>query len=111
MELTTPKNIAAMLPTHGQKEKASSSSGTKIDDETTTNTNTNTTVHQKHSVGAARRPRRRPKSNLLLTIPSHLWRQVLTFYGYKDYTLPGVATPPFCQSPSYKPKKFNKSPP
>jgi hypothetical protein len=81
-----PKNIAAMLPTHGQKEKAASSSGTKLDDETTTNT---TVVHQKHSVGAARRPRRRPKSNLLLTIPSHLWRHVLTFYGYKDYTLAG----------------------
>ena len=83
MELTTPKTIAAMamLPTHGQKEKASSS-GTKLDDETTTNT---TVVHQKHSVGAARRP----KSNLLLTIPSHLWRHVLTFYGYKDCTLAG----------------------
>jgi hypothetical protein len=28
-------------------------------------------------------------SNLLLTLPSHLWRHVLTFYGYKDHTLAG----------------------
>ncbi len=26
---------------------------------------------------------------MLLTLPSHLWRHVLTFYGYKDYTLAG----------------------
>jgi hypothetical protein len=28
-------------------------------------------------------------SNLLLTLPSHLWRHILTFFGYKDYTLTG----------------------
>jgi hypothetical protein len=27
--------------------------------------------------------------NLLLTLPTHMWRHVLTFYGYKDYTLAG----------------------
>jgi hypothetical protein len=26
-------------------------------------------------------------SNLLLTLPSHLWRHILAFFGYKDYTL------------------------
>jgi hypothetical protein len=28
-------------------------------------------------------------SNLLLALPSHLWRHILTFFGYKDYTLTG----------------------
>jgi len=28
-------------------------------------------------------------SNLLLTLPSHVWRHILTFCGYKDYTLAG----------------------
>ena len=28
-------------------------------------------------------------SNLLLTLPSHLWRHILSFFGYKDYTLAG----------------------
>jgi hypothetical protein len=26
---------------------------------------------------------------MLLTLPTHLWQHVLTFYGYKDYTLAG----------------------
>jgi hypothetical protein len=29
------------------------------------------------------------RSNLLLKLPTHLWRHVLTFYGYKNYTLAG----------------------
>jgi hypothetical protein len=29
------------------------------------------------------------RSNLLLKLPTHLWRHVLTFYGYKDHTLAG----------------------
>jgi hypothetical protein len=32
-------------------------------------------------------------SNLLLTLPSHLWRHILTFFGYKDYTLTGRTCP------------------
>jgi hypothetical protein len=28
-------------------------------------------------------------SNLLLTLPTHLWRHVLMFFGYKDHTLAG----------------------
>ena len=28
-------------------------------------------------------------SNLLSTLPSHVWRHILTFCGYKDYTLAG----------------------
>ena len=31
------------------------------------------------------------RGNLLLTLPTHLWRHVLTFHGYKDYTLAGRA--------------------
>jgi hypothetical protein len=30
-------------------------------------------------------------SNLLLTLPTQLWRHVLTFHGYKDHTLAGRA--------------------
>ena len=30
-------------------------------------------------------------SNLLLALPTHLWRHVLTFHGYKDHTLAGRA--------------------
>jgi hypothetical protein len=28
-------------------------------------------------------------SNLLLTLPTHMWQHILSFYGYKDYTLAG----------------------
>ena len=31
------------------------------------------------------------RGNLLLTLPTHLWRHVLTFHGYKDHTLAGRA--------------------
>jgi len=29
------------------------------------------------------------RSNLLLKLPTHLWRHILIFFGYKDYTLAG----------------------
>ena len=35
--------------------------------------------------------RNTPHSHLFLTLPAHLWRHVLTFYGYKDHTLAGLA--------------------
>jgi hypothetical protein len=54
-----------MLPTSMGETKISA-----VDDDT------NTSQEHRHS-------------NLLLTLPSHLWRHILTFSGYKDYTLTG----------------------
>jgi len=49
---------------------------------------TNTTSEEKLTGGTSTgQPTHR--SNLLLKLPTHLWRHILTFFGYKDYTLAG----------------------
>jgi hypothetical protein len=49
---------------------------------------TSTTREEKRTDGTSTGPPIH-RSNLLLKLPTHLWRHVLTFYGYKDYTLAG----------------------
>jgi hypothetical protein len=44
------------------------------------------TIEEKRTDGTSTGPPIH-RSNLLLKIPTHLWRHVLTFYGYKDHTL------------------------
>ena len=53
---------------------------------------TNTTSEEKLTGGTSTgQPTHR--SNLLLKLPTHLWRHILTFFGYKDYTLTSRTCP------------------